>query len=268
VSWLSGPGGFPIPVRLSEIGSVAVLVEDGVCRRDGADVERAVSLVTKPFPPEIVDAFRSALAAQNFRLVEAEPPGGMLSWDLDRMRQAARDGSARAMGQLEEERLKTYRDRPTVVDGRLETRAGAHILDTPTVGVVETHAASYLHAQGLQVMYALAPCERTPLFAIRGANVRFPVISWYLRLSGAAGTSPTWGVVRVELPLRFYESLADPLAYVARLSRFLYEYRCRDTGYDRMPVSLHPIVRAERLLGAIFTPASLLRQRFYRLTGT
>jgi hypothetical protein len=162
------------------------------------------------------------------------------------------------------------------VDGRLETRSGAGILDAPVAGVVKTHVSNYLHAHGLRVIHALNPGERTPVFALRrrpesGGNepqsVKFEVASWYLRLTGAEGTMPSWGVVRVELPWRFYQALPDRECYVTRLSRLLYDYRSRDSGYDRAAVSLHPIVRAEQLLGALFAPMPALTSRFYRFAG-
>jgi hypothetical protein len=161
------------------------------------------------------------------------------------------------------------------VDGR-RTHSGAGILTAPVAGVVKTHVTNYLHAHGLRVMHALNPGERTPVFALRRRpdtatdlpqSVKFEVATWYLRLTGADGAMPSWGVVRVELPWRFYAALPDPQCYVTRLSRLLYDYRSRDSGYDRAAVSLHPIVRAEQLLGALFTPMTTLTSRFYRFAG-
>src|SRR5438034_6423178 len=40
-------------------------------------------------------------------------------------------------------------------------------------------------------------------------------------------------------------------SHVNRLSLLLLAYRCRERSYGRQPVSLHPIVRAEDLLGAL-----------------
>jgi hypothetical protein len=107
-------------------------------------------------------------------------------------------------------------------------------------------------------------------------TVKFPVVSWYVRLSGGEGMMPDWGLVRVEASLKWflargygsreqvYQSGSD---FINQLSRTLYEYRCRETDYERAAVSLHPIVRAESSLGSLFSPSGMLRSRFYRLTG-
>jgi hypothetical protein len=107
-------------------------------------------------------------------------------------------------------------------------------------------------------------------------TVKFPVVSWYVRLSGGEGMMPDWGLVRVEASLKWFvargygarqEVYPNGADFINQLSRTLYEYRCRDAGYERAAVSLHPIVRAESSLGSLFTPGGLLRSRFYRLTG-
>ena len=106
--------------------------------------------------------------------------------------------------------------------------------------------------------------------------VKFPVVSWYVRLSEGEGMMPDYGLVRVEASLkwfiargygsqnRVYQSGAD---FINQLSRTLYEYRCRECSYERSAISLHPIVRAESSLRALFSPSGLLRSNFYRLTG-
>jgi hypothetical protein len=90
-----------------------------------------------------------------------------------------------------------------------------------------------------------------------------------VRLAGAHGSLPNWGLVRVELPLLWFERLGDAagLEHVNRLSLALCEYRCRERSYGRQAVSLHPIVRAEQLLGALFGHGTQLASRFYRVAG-
>lgn len=107
-------------------------------------------------------------------------------------------------------------------------------------------------------------------------TVKFPVVSWYVRLSGGEGMMPDRGLVRVEASLKWfltrgygsreqiYQGGSD---FINQLSRTLYEYRCREADYERAAVSLHPIVRAESSLGSLFSPGGMLRSRFYRLTG-
>jgi len=44
------------------------------------------------------------------------------------------------------------------------------------------------------------------------------------------------------------------------------QYRCTDKSYQRASVSLYPIQRAEECLGALFTGAETIINRFYSLT--
>ncbi|TAK28736.1 MAG: hypothetical protein EPO21_22180 [Chloroflexota bacterium] len=270
IAWLRAPGGFPVPVRLAEIGAVSVRVVDGTCRREFTAVDRVVSMVVEPFPWDEVEDFATALQRHGFRLLSAWPPQGRLSYDFEEMRKAAQNRSNTEMGSLEEAVLARASLEPTIVDGRLEPRAGGFDQQwSPVVGVVKTHSRNYLHARGLQLLYDLEPGERTPLFSLPKAKL--PVVSWYLRLSGAQSTMPNWGLVRIELPLHWFEARASSCSpdveYVAHLCRTLCAYRSLDSSYARAPVSLHPIVRAEQLLGALFTSGSILMQRFYRLTA-
>lgn len=74
-------------------------------------------------------------------------------------------------------------------------------------------------------------------------------------------------MIRVEVARAWFEKRSWPerLEYVAQLSQLLYAYRCQDTAYARAAISLHPIVRGEELLRALFTPSDRLIHRFYRL---
>jgi hypothetical protein len=244
VGWVRHPNGPPLPVRLSTVGGVAVRVADGACHREQARVERVVTMVTEPF-------------------ADAE----VAWWDMETMRNVVAGRSRNHMSTLEGAMIAGGGEEPTIVDGPLYRVSGGLHADALVAGVIKTHHQRYLHDQGMRVLYDL-PCGwRTPLFAM--STTHLDVISWYLRLSGTPETMPSWGIVRVELPARWFMARArtEALAYVERLSRFLVAYRCRDSGYARASVSLHPIVRAEELLGALFPPLSLLMQRFCRLTG-
>lgn len=268
VAWLRAPGGYPVPVRLSQIGAVSVGVEAGVCQRTGYAIERVVSMVVDPFPWHEVESLAEALQARGFRLLPALPPHGRLSYDFEEMRRAAQTRSRTEMELLEEALIARAPDVPTVIDGLLETRVGGFDqAESPIAGVVKTHLRNYLHAEGLQLVYRLEPWERTPLFALPA--VKLPVISWYLRLAGARRSLPSWGVVRIELPRRWFErrSEGERIAYADRLSRLICAYRSLQVTYARAAVSLHPIVRAEQLLGALFAAPRSLVNRFYRLAG-
>jgi hypothetical protein len=179
------------------------------------------------------------------------------------MRKAAQNRSNDEMETLEEYAVAQGNEVPTVVDGRLERRSGGFDqARCPVIGVIKTHHQNYLHPLGMQLMYQLQPGERTPVFAIPEA---LAVVSWYLRF---AGGMPNYGLVRVELPRRWFEQVKGrDFGYIDQLSRLLYDYRCRDQSYGRAAISLHPTVRAEQSLAALFQPLSMLMSRFYRMAA-
>lgn len=107
-------------------------------------------------------------------------------------------------------------------------------------------------------------------------EVKFPVVSWYVRLSGEESLMPDYGLVRVEASLKWFisrgygsknEVYQNGSDFINQLSRTLYEYRCREKSYQRSAISLHPIVRAESSLRSLFSPSEMLKSSFYRLTG-
>lgn len=301
VAWLQTREGYPVPVRLSEIGAVVIHNINGELRREFAHVERVVSLMIDPFPWDEVESFAIALREEGFRLLPCnkpysnDPTKSGYSYDFERMRKTTQNRSNDEMSRLERQALSLVRDVPTIIDGRLEPRRGAFDQGSPVVGLVKTHQYNYLHAHGWQTYYQLRPGQRTPLFKVESPNhdkgrdedngmfmtdssdentpeklksTRLPIVSWYLRLDGERGDLPNWGIVRLEVPLRFFEgTLGKDWEYVDRLSQVICDYRCRDQGYGRAAVSIHPIQRAEESLGALFSEAEMLINRFYRLTN-
>jgi hypothetical protein len=264
VAWLKAPGGYPAPIRLSQIGGVVVRLVDGECRREIEIVDRVVSMVADLFPWEEVESFAADLQAHGFRLLPAQAPENKPSYDFEKMRKAAQNRSNDEMGVLEEAVLASAPGAPAVVDGRLEPRSGGFSSTEPVFGVIKTQRRYYLHPLGMQLLYELAPGQRTPVFALPSAKL--PVVSWFVRLAGGGGTMPNWGIVRVEAPKSWFEQVrGQDFGFVDRLTRLVWEYRCRDRSYGRVDVSLHPVVRAEEKLGALFVPNSLLTSRFYRL---
>lgn len=265
---LRAPQGYPVPVRLSQLGAVVLCEEDGVLRRRAEIVERAVTFITHFFPWHEIEALAAALSERGLRLVQArrpavDTPDALHDYEL--LRQVTQSASNNEMKQLEEGlAAQFYDDVPVVIDGRLEPRFGERSQKTAVVGVIKTHQRRYLHALGMQVLYSLRPRQRTPLFLLETAS--FPVVSFYLRLAPGL---PSEGFVRVELPRGYYESIppAERPGYLGRLAETLYQYRCRQEDYGRAAVSLHPIVRAEESLGALLGPMGRLTQQFYRLTG-
>ena len=239
---------------------------NGELRREFSRVERVVSLMVDPFPWDEVESFAIALKRQGFRLLACDQPEGGWSYDFERMRKTTQNRSNDEMTRLERQALARDSAMPTIVDGRLEPRARAfdHAND-PVVGLVKTHSQNYLHSQGWRVFYNLRPGQRTPAFQVAARNLA--VVSWYVRLDGDRGELPNWGIVRLEVPQPFFEMrLGKDWTYLDHLTELVCEYRCRDEGYSRAAVSIHPIQRAEESLGALFTASDTLVSHFYRLT--
>jgi hypothetical protein len=268
VAWLQSRMGYPVPVRLSEIGAVVMRDVGGQLRREFSAVEKVVSLVADLFPWDEIEGFAAALHERNFRLLPVNVQPADYSFDFERMRIATQNRSQDEMLWLECRALMNDGETPTLVDGRLEPRAGA--FDTaslPVAGVIKSHSQNYLHDQGWRTFYQLAPGERTPAFLLR--NPRLSVVSWYLRLDGARGEMPNWGIVRVEIaePFRQAQLGEDWRAYIDQLSRLLCDYRCRDESYGRAVVTIQPIQEAEHSLGSLFADADALVNMFYRMTN-
>ncbi len=270
VAWLQDGEGFPIPVRLAEIGGVCIRAEGRELRRAFAVVEREVSMIIDPFPWHEVESFATALVRTGLRLLPAAlPQEGETerapSFDFERMREQTRVRAQHEMEVLEELALCQDRDIPSLVDGRLGRFQRAGVTRSNLVGVIKQHRESYLHPLGWRVLYGLEPGQRTPAFQLPSKH--FPVVSWYLKLAGARGALPNWGVVRVEVPLGHYEQINGDTGYLNRVSLALLQRRCRQSSYGRGPVSLEPIVRAEESLKSLFARSSELMHRFYHLTG-
>src|SRR6202035_4086997 len=74
VAWLQTMEGFPIPVRLSEIGAVVMCNGPDGIRREWCVVKRVVSMIVDPFPWDEIESFAFALQEQEFRLLPCHKP--------------------------------------------------------------------------------------------------------------------------------------------------------------------------------------------------
>ena len=83
------------------------------------------------------------------------------------------------------------------------------------IGVVKSHRTLYADGPGLSVIFRLNQGERTTAFAIEPSR-RTPVASWYLRLRGAEGRDPSFGLVRVEIARDPAEDLGERADEVSR----------------------------------------------------
>lgn len=268
VAWLRARGGYPVPVRVSQLGAVVLREEGRELRRERESVARVVTLPGDPFPWHEIEGLAIALAGHGLRLLLARLPEVQDESELfnvELTRKAVSNRSIREMAALEEHMASLAPDPEivTLIDGRLEPRSGGRGPYTPVIGVIKSQQQRYLHVLGLRTLYDLEPGQRTPVFSIEGDD-RFPVASFYLRLWGR---SPGYGVVRVEIPRGYFELMAakDP-AYVDRLAVTLYAHRTRRAEYGRAAVTLDPVLRAEESLGALFSPMQQIQSQFYRLT--
>ncbi len=267
IACLSDSARHPIPVRLAEIGGVCMGIDGRSLRREFAHIERIVCLIVDPFPWHEVEDFAASLTEKiDMRLLPALPPmigeTRQLTYDYASMEQRTYTQAQVEMRVLEELVLGQDLETLSLVDGPLGR------LEHPrAIGVIKQHRKNYLglHQQCWQAFYDLEPGQRTPAFGLRSQSM--PVISWYLKLDGAHGAMPNWGIVRVEISVEHFESQGSDFDYLNRVSNALLHLRCRQGSYARAPVSLGPIVRAEESLKSLLTPPATLAQRFYHLTG-
>ncbi|WP_020471383.1 hypothetical protein [Zavarzinella formosa] len=272
VAWVQTPEGHPVPIRLAEVGGICLRDVDRTLTREAAPTRRLVAMIADPFSWDRIEGFASALAEHDFRLLPVRPPivdaetGRRAAvFDFELMHRQTRNALLPAMDVLEEEALRHSFDAPSLVDGRI---GRFHWPDLPSdnlIGVIKRQQEDYLHPDGWRVVYQLEPGQRTPAFRLASHNT--PALSWYLKLSGGDGSMPQWGVVRVEIPLARFERLGRGFDQLNRISRAIFDRRCRQNNYARAAVSLEPIVQAEERLKPLFSPFYNLTQRFYRLTN-
>jgi hypothetical protein len=269
IAWVRAPSGQLIPIRLSQIGSIAMRVENGECRREFHVTERVVAMEVDLFPWTEIESFAAALQDNGFRLLTrlaTPPPDEEVTYDFDKMRKIAQNRSNIEMELLENAAIAYSDGEPTLVDGPLETRRGGfNSKRSPVAGVIKKPREYHINFSEKQLLYQLEVGQRTPAFCLPKASL--PVVTWYLRLSGVREATPSGGVVRVEVCRDWFENCCGKdWDFVDKLSRTMCEYRCREQSYDRASISLHPIVRGEESLGSLFEPSSILTHRFYRLT--
>jgi hypothetical protein len=266
VAWLRDAVGHPIPVRLAEIGGVCLQKDGRSLRRQFVHVQRIVCLIVDPFPWHEVEEFAASLAQIDLQLLPALPPmietARQLTYDYSSMEQRTYTQAQVAMRILEELALEQDLATLSLVDGPLGRLEHAR-----AIGVIKQHRKNYLglHPKCWQVFYDLEPGQRTPSFRL--ASQSSPMVSWYLKLDGAHGAMPNWGIIRVEISRAHFENQGSDFGYLDRLSNALLHLRCRQNSYARAPVSMEPIVCAEESLKSLLTPPATLAQRFYHLTG-
>lgn len=134
---------------------------------------------------------------------------------------------------------------PLLVDGGISgSEPGAH--SEGVVGVVKSHRTLYADAAALPLVLGLREGERTTAVSLSSPR-RHPVASWYLRLRGAGGRGPLFGLVRVEVAVR-----TDLTSRADLVSRWLLAERAPVSLPDaRWDVMVYGVRECEQYLSAI-----------------
>jgi hypothetical protein len=222
-AWVHGPDGSVAPALCATYGAGAVRC-DGAARVAAVLVERGLFTAS----PHAVDVHTRA-GAYPLRTVgstrtEALPLA--LQAQMGQLEVAAAEAARAAAGEL------------LVVDGPLRGRG--HLPNA--VGFIKTHQVAYLPPAQHAVVGALAPGQRTPVFATGTAWVRY---ACYLRLPGGART-PWAGVVRLEVSASL--DVTSAVGLVERAAGVLPRYASQPHKEPRAPQNLYPIAGLEREL--------------------
>jgi hypothetical protein len=232
--WVHGADSQPTP------GLVASLAAGLVCCNGSAHVID-VRVDRSFYTAADADDLRTPHAVYAFRRAKA----GM---------EALSHAVQQRLSELEAETAAAWRDANgaeddlLIVDGNLRglTRLAR------TVGYIKTHHAPYLKPPQVQVIAALGPGERSPVFAIGTSWQRH---SWYLRLAEGSG-APWSAVVRLECsPDLAVEQVIELADMTTKLLPPLASTPHKDS---RAPQNLVPIGGLERQLRHRLGDAALL----------
>jgi hypothetical protein len=258
--------GWPIPVRISMIGGIAMRLQDRELRVERKKVEFVVTMVTQPFPWADVEEFAIHMQKEKFRLLPVQVAQSTSIWEYEQLVQASHNRSREEMGGLEASVLAHGADVPTIVDGLLDSHSGGFDPKAnPVFGVVKTHHRIMLDASRHKLLYKLNIGERLPAF-VHASNKGITVLTWYLKIAQGGGQSDLDGIVRIEVALEWYEKYAMHTNFIDLISRAVMAYRCRRSNYSRQNISLDPIVICEDRLSAVFGNYTRLLDKFYYLT--
>lgn len=258
-------GGQRRPAVLASVGALQLDLEDGrLFRRVAPTIETVLCLLSNGMPAADLAAFSEAVAPLGIEFVAAQSEAPIADFEV--LRRRTWDLAKGRMEERERDLLLADHLTPAVVDGLLERRlTTVKSQGMSVLGVVKRQLRQYLPDSHVNFMYGLRPCERTPAFLL--VTHRASVASWYLRLSARPGIGPSGGLVRLAVPQQWLEAhFPQPKARaneLSALSHFVYRLRHRETSYQRVGVSLEPIVRVEDELHALLPPIHMQVARFH-----
>ncbi|HEY4026853.1 MAG TPA: hypothetical protein VGO86_10530 [Candidatus Dormibacteraeota bacterium] len=249
------------PLVLASTGALELCLDGRRLRRPAeACVLRSVlCLIANGIPPDELAELAEGCAALGLELLAAESKD--VTADFDVLRRRSFDLAKLAMERAERDLLLRLPDVPALVDGLLERRLVAGPM--PALGMVKRQMRQYLPSSHLALLYDLAPGQRTPAFVLETEHAR--VVSWYLRLSTTEMAGPSYGLVRLTMPLEYVTHLSAPAVEISALSAFVRGLRHREGSYARVGVSLEPIVRVEDELHALMPSIEELSARLARV---
>ncbi len=252
---------------IAAVVSAASLVLDGRTTRRGAGAQarKLLCLYNDGIDPAVLSDARDRLADAGIALYdrESQQPLG----DFDAMRRQTRSLAMEVMENAEKAVLFAAPQTPTLVDGLLERRLAAMAThDLPAVGLVKRQMTQYLPMNLQEMLYTLKPGQRTPAFVLKTVQ-HVDIVNTYVRLSAQAGTSPSYGVVRLTAPLAYVERAhaSDRSEYLSGLAAYVHRLRHRDLAYGRSGISVEPIVRVEDHLHAILPDVEVLVRKLHHL---
>jgi len=258
------------PAILACLGALALHVEGARLVRppDGFRLCTVLCLLSNGMPQEDLRRMADGLASLGIELVVSET--AEMTADFDVLRRRTWDLAKDRMEEAEKDILFAAPDVPAVVDGLLERRLVTVASQAmPAVGVVKRQMRRYLPQSHLNLLYDLAPGQRTPAFLLRTEHAT--VVSWYLRLSAPDGLAPGYGIVRLAVPQHYLEQRfpvpQERWVQLSALSAWLRGLRCREKSYPRAGISLEPIVRVEDELHALLPDIRQVAARLQRALG-
>ncbi len=131
------------------------------------------------------------------------------------------------------------------------------------VGVSKSHRTSYLNINEMLKVFSMPARHRSSIFRLRRGYQTEEVHSWYLRLRWQEGASPTYGLVRVEIPVISEPSEAQEIADKVS-SWLLQETRplsLPDPRYDRL---IYPFRMCEQHLRSRAPSEAVMRSALER----
>lgn len=237
----------PVPIVH---GAVAAVIRRRVQRRmhtwESPLVAEALFAALGALPPTMADALRAGCPVVDPGA--SDPTATTGQRHPQEFTAAALTAVQRAREAAEGELLSRWvRDvaEPLLVDGGISGNAEA-TKSRCAVGVVKSHRTLYVGGDTMGLVLGLREGERTTAVGLSSPR-RNPVASWYLRLRDAAGRSPLFGLVRVEVARE-----GDLTARADEVSRWLLAERAPVALPDqRWHVMAYGIRECEQYLSAI-----------------